>query len=365
MNCINMKVGAAISAGSIVLASAIATTASAQDFTFVNDHGDITQFCGTDPVRVALIDGYGGNSWRKTAFAELQDEASKCENITDVVYADAGGDAQAYNAQINGFVAQGYEVIITFTDFGDAAIPAYRAATQAGVTMVPYFSDLGGTIGVDYVANPYEDAYAAGQIFGEWVGNTLEGEGTTVFLGGLPGSASSMTFLDGYKDGLSAFPGVQLLDDNFIVTNWNPADAQRAVAGLIAQYDQIDAIGSDYGVTSLAAVKAFEAAGMPVPAMAFIATNNEYSCKWMDAKDAGNAWPQLALSGTTADVRFALRAAMADRAGMENPEPRAMVAFPFANSEEGVDPLCDPSLPPDADLASSLTAEQLSELFAQ
>lgn len=365
MTSFQNKLGLAFGAGTMVLASAFATTAAAQDFNFVNEHGDITQFCGTDPVRVALIDGYGGNSWRKTAFAELQDEASKCENITDVVYADAGGDAQAYNAQINGFVAQGYEVIITFTDFGDAAIPAYRAATQAGVTMVPYFSDLGGTIGVDYVANPYEDAFAAGQIFGEWVGNALDGEGTTVFLGGLPGSASSVTFLEGYKSGLSDFPGVELLDDNFIVTNWNPADAQRAVAGLIAQYGQIDAIGSDYGVTSLAAVKAFEAADLPVPAMAFIATNNEYSCKWMEAKEAGEEWPQLALSGTTADVRFALRAAMADRAGVENPEPRALVAFPFANSEEGVDPLCDPTLPPDADLASSLSTDQLRELFAQ
>ncbi|WP_197716881.1 substrate-binding domain-containing protein [Mesorhizobium sp. DCY119] len=351
-------------AGSILLASLSATTSFADDFVFVNKHGDITPFCGTEPVRVALIDGYGGNSWRKTAFAEIKDEASKCSNITEVVYSDAGGDAQAYNAAINGFAAQGYEVIVTFTDFGDAAIPAYRAATQAGVTMVPYFSNLGGQMGVDYVANPYEDAYAAGKIFGEWVGKTIK-KGKTVFLGGLPGSASSVTFLDGYKEGLKAYPDVELLDDNFIVTNWNPADAQKAVAGLIAKYPQIDAIGSDYGVTSLAAMKAYEAAGLPMPAMAFIATNNEYSCKYMDAKAAGKAWPQLALSGTTADVRFALRAAMAARAGVENPEPRALVAFPFANSEEGLDPKCDPSMPPDADLASSLPIDKLKQLFAQ
>ncbi len=153
--------------------------------------------------------------------------------------------------------------------------------------------------------------------------------------------------------------------DDFIVTNWNPADAQKAVAGLIAKYPDIAAIGSDYGVTSLAAVKAYEAAGLPVPAMAFIATNNEYSCKYMDAKAAGTAWPQLALSGTTADVRFALRAGLAARNGIDNPEPRALVAFPFANSAEGKDPLCDPSMPPDADLAASLPIEKLKELFAQ
>ena len=99
--------------------------------------------------------------------------------------------------------------------------------------------------------------------------------------------------------------------------------------------------------------------------MAFIATNNEYSCKWTDAKAAGEAWPQLALSGTTADVRFALRAALAARNGIENPEPRALVAFPFANSEEGLDPLCDPAMPPDADLSSSLPIEKMEALFSQ
>ncbi|MGR3376558.1 substrate-binding domain-containing protein [Salipiger abyssi] len=355
---------AAFLAGTAVVPALIAGAALAEDFVYVNDHADIAPLCGEAPLRVALIDGYGGNSWRRTAFAELQDEAAKCDNITDVTYAEAGGDVQAYNAAINGFVAQGYEIIISYTDFGDAAIPAYRNAQMAGTTMVPYFSDLSGQVGVDYAANPYEDAFSAGKIFGEWVGETI-GSGKTVFLGGLAGSASSVTFLDGYKEGLSDYPEVELLDDNFIVTNWNPADAQKAVAGLIAKYDQIDAIASDYGVTSLAAVKAYEAAGLDVPAMAFIATNNEYSCKWMDAKEAGEAWPQLALSGTTADVRFALRAALAARNDIENPEPRALVAFPFANSEEGVDPLCDRTMPPDADLSSSLPLDAVRALFAQ
>lgn len=354
----------ALGSASALTLAVCAGGALAQDYVQVNEHADIAPLCGSEPIRVALVDGYGGNSWRKTAFAELEDEASKCDNITEVTYAEAGGDLQSYNAAINGFVTQGYEIVISFTDFGDAAIPTYRAAQEAGTTMVPYFSDLSGQIGTDYAANPFEDAYTAGTIFGKWVGETV-GEGTTVFLGGLAGSASSVTFLDGYKKGLEDYPGVELLDDNFITTNWNPADAQKAVAGLIAKYPQIDSIAADYGVTSLAAVKAFESAGLPVPAMAFIATNNEYSCKYMDAKNAGNAWPQLALSGTTADTRFALRAGLAARNGIENPEPRALVAFPFANSEEALDPKCDASMPPDADLASSLPVEKLQELFAK
>ncbi|MBB3571166.1 substrate-binding domain-containing protein [Rhizobium sp. BK491] len=353
-----------LAAASTALAAIAAETALADDFVYVNKHADITKLCGTKPLRVALVDGYGGNSWRKTALAELKDEASKCSNITEVQYTDAGGDAQTYNSAINGYTAQGFDIIVTYTDFGDAALPAYRAATQAGVTMAPYFINLKGKVGVDYSVNPYEDAFRAGKMFGEWVGKSV-GEGNTVFLGGLAGSASSVTFLNGYKEGLKDYPKIKLLDEKFIVTNWNPADAQKAVSGLIAKYPKIDAIASDYGVTSLAAVKAYQAAGLPIPAMAFIATNNEYSCVYMDAKSSGKAWKQLALSGTTADTRFALRAALAKLNGIANTEPRALVAFPFADSEQGKDPACNKDLPPDADLGSSLPQDKLKALFAR
>ena len=78
----------------------LAQGAQAEGFVYVNDHADIGPLCGDEPLRVALVDGYGGNSWRKTAFAEIEDEASKCDNIVEVTYAEAGGDLQAYNAAI-------------------------------------------------------------------------------------------------------------------------------------------------------------------------------------------------------------------------------------------------------------------------
>ena len=176
------------------------------------------------------VDGYGADTWRKITLAELKDEASKCANITEIQYAEAGGDAQTYNAAINGYVAQGFDIILAFTDFGDAGLPAYRSAHMAGATMVPYFNDLSGTPGTDYAVNPYQDSFAVGREFAEWIGATVK-EGNVVMLGGTPGSSSSQVFIDGFKDGLAEYPGLTLLDENYIVTNWNPADAQRAGPG--------------------------------------------------------------------------------------------------------------------------------------
>jgi ribose transport system substrate-binding protein len=331
----------------------------------VDKGADITPVCGTKPTRVALVDGYGGNTWRKITLAELKDEASKCANISDVQYTDAGGDPQAYNAAVNAYTSQGFDIILAFTDFGDAAIPAYRSAFEAGVTMVPYFNNLSGKVGADYAVNPYQDSFATGKRFAEWTGKALGGKGNVVMLGGTPSASSSTVFMDGFKDGLKATPDIKLLDEIYIVTNWNPADAQKAVAGLIAKYPQIDAVASDYGVTSLAAVKAFEEAGLPVPAMSSIATSNEYNCKYLKAKADGKAWKYLALDGSTADVRFALRQAMAKFQGVEFSEPLGVVPYTFADSEAGLDSKCSETAPPDADMSSLLPADKLNALFQQ
>jgi ribose transport system substrate-binding protein len=331
----------------------------------VDKGADITALCGDKPTRVALVDGYGGNTWRKITEAELRDEASKCANITEVVYSESGGDAQAYSSLINGYTAQGYDIILAFTDFGDAAIPAYRAAFEAGVTMTPYFGDIAGEAGVDYAVNPYQDSFDTGRRFAEWTGKTLGGKGNVLMLGGPAGATSSTTFMDGFKEGLKAYPDLVLLDQNYIVTNWNPADAQKATAGLIAQYPQIDAIASDYGVTSLAAAKAFIQAGLPLPAMSSIATSNEYNCMYLEAKAAGTQWRYLALDGSTADVRFALRQGLAKFQGVEFSEPLGVVPYVYADSEAGIDPKCDPNAPPDADLSSLLPVDKLNALFQQ
>jgi len=351
---------AALAASTMLMAGA----ALADDIQ-VDKGGDITKLCGDKPARVALVDGYGGDTWRKITEGELRDEASKCANITEVAYAEAGGDAQQYASLINGFSAQGYDIILAFTDFGDAAIPAYRTAFEAGTTMVPYFGNLKGKVGEDYAVNPYQDSIAIGKDFAEWLGRALDGKGNVLMLGGPAGAASSTDFLNGFKEGLKDYPDLKLLDENYIVTNWNPADAQKATAGLIAQYPQIDGIASDYGVTSLAALKAFEQAGVKVPALASIATSNEYNCKYLKAKADGTAWKYLALDGSTADVRFALRQALAKFQGTTTDEPLGVVPYVYADSVTGIDPKCDPNAPPDADLSSLLPADKLNALFQQ
>jgi ribose transport system substrate-binding protein len=325
-------------------------------------HGDITPLCGTKPAVVALTDGFGGAAWFKTTAQEFRDELSKCKNVTKVIYLNANGSQQKYNSDINSLVAQGVNVLVSFTHFGDASLPVLRNATKAGVTVVPFFAKISGTPGKDYVDVVYQDPVPNGVMWADFLGKSVK-TGNVIFLGGPPGGTSSQRFMDAFKAGLKKHPGLKLVEENYVVTNWNPVDAQKAVTGLIAKYGKIDGIASDYGLTTAAAIKAFEQAGLPIPAQATLASSNELNCKYLDYKKAGKAWPYFALDGTTTLARAAARRAMAAYSGTKFEEPLGWSPYPYVDSTSNTDPRCDPSLPPDADLSGQLSPAALKELF--
>ncbi|GAA1706622.1 hypothetical protein GCM10009745_63100 [Kribbella yunnanensis] len=329
-----------------------------------SDEVDASTICGIKPTTVALADGFGGDTWRKTVLAELKDEAAKCKNVTEVRYANANGDQQKAISDINGFAAQGVDVIVVFPDFGAAMIPAMRSAMKSGATVIDYFVDLGGVAGQDYTNQVVQDSVGVGRNWADWYGTHLK-NGNVTMLGGPPGAKSSQAFWTGFTEQLKKYPGIQLVTNDYVATSWSAVEAQKAVAGLIAKNPKIDGIASDYGVTASAAVKAFQAAGRPVPAIANIASNNEIDCAWNDLNAKGSGFPFYSAEKTTTLVRNAFRRGMADFQGIELKEP-ARVAIPVGiDTYDGKNPPCDKSAPPDADLFSGLTKAQLQEVFAQ
>lgn len=324
------------------------------------DEADISDLCGDKPLTVALADGYGGSTWRKIVLAELKDEASKCPTIENVLYSNANADPQKAIADINGFVAQGVDILIVFPDFGDAELPALRAATKAGVTVVPYFNKINGQAGVDYAANVTQDARQIGVDMGDWFGANVK-SGEVALMGGGAGSTSSSAMYEGLKESLANYPSLKLVGDSYVVTDYNAVKAQQAMVGLITQYPNLAGVATDYGVTTLAAVKAFKAAGKKIPAMAETAGHNELYCAW---KPNGK-FPLLALERTTTLVRNALRRGMAEFQGIDLDEPLTVRIPVSIDTAAGDTPPCDESAPADADLFSGLSKEQLQEVFGQ
>jgi len=129
------------STGPTTAAQTTSTTASdAQPTIWDNADWDITKLCGDKPLKVALADGNGNNTWRKVVYGVFQQEAAKCPNITFVTHTDGGGDNQKASSDITSLAAQGVNIIVSLPDTGDAILPAFRDAMTAGVTVISYFN---------------------------------------------------------------------------------------------------------------------------------------------------------------------------------------------------------------------------------
>ena len=155
----NLSVGI----GALGVALAMATAGFAGDVSKVKLYPDkkgtvadfqpMSKFCGTKPIKVALSDGWGGNYWRHIQRVEFEDEASKCKNITEARYTDGEFKPEKQIADIEGLIAQKFDVIVAFLDGGPAILKATREATAAGVAVVPFSTgdNFPGVIGKDYL----------------------------------------------------------------------------------------------------------------------------------------------------------------------------------------------------------------------
>ena len=326
---------------------------------------DITEFCGDEPVKVALADGFGGNSWRKITRAIFEDWAAKCDNITDILYTDAQGDTQKAISDINSLVAQGVDVIVSFVDGGEALLPTIRQATQQGVSFVPFVGSPGGEAGVDYVDFVAEDITTYGEGLARWTMDKMGGEGNLVMLGGIAGNSYSQGVYDGVVRALEDYPNITLLnEDGPVSTDWEPGKTQQVVAGLITSYGEIDGIVSDYGGGSAGGIRAFQAAGKEIPVWT-ANDSNDFACLWYANGSETSKYQIATMSSRNWVVQGALNKALAAHNGIVNNDPSI---FELEIIEDSTDsskmPKCEEGLPADAILSSGLSVERLEGLFS-
>ncbi|MBV9062701.1 MAG: substrate-binding domain-containing protein [Alphaproteobacteria bacterium] len=321
-------------------------------------------FCGTKPIKIALATGFNGNSWRQITRAELEDEASKCKNITEILYTDGQLNPQKAISDIQGLVAQGTDAIVVFPDAGPALLPAIRAAHKSGVSIVPYISSPGGEPGKDYSASVVPDNAAIGALFANWMAERLHGKGVVVFFGGTPGNPTDQAIYEAAKKALVSKPDIKLVG-GVQVTNYTAADAQKAMTGLLAQYPDIGGIISSYGGSSVGALRAIVSAGKPLVPLA-TTDINELGCAYYDYKPSNPAFELMTVGSYTWQSRAALRKAVAGAEGLKNDEPSVQSPTVLADStRQDLRPRCDKGLPLDVPQSANLSVEQLKALFAK
>ncbi|MEN3357088.1 MAG: ribose transport system substrate-binding protein [Mycobacteriales bacterium] len=299
-----------------------------------------TEFCGSKQITLGIHDGFGINAWSQESLAAVRSEAAKCPNVKQVV-AIGEGDLQKSISQVNSMVAQGVNALVLIPDFGQAQLASIRAATNAGVKVVPWAADPGGTDGQDYVSYVDWESSDAGTRWAQWMVKTLGGKGNVVMIGGPAGNPVTAGQLKSVAQVMQANPGIKLLtgDKDWPVTNWDPATAQKVMSSLLAKYPKIDGIISDYGTDALAATRALQAANRPLVPIATLDANG-LSCLYDKEKASTPGFQLATISSRNWLGRIAARKAIAAAEGIANSEP-SRYQLPIIEDSTGADkPVC-------------------------
>jgi ribose transport system substrate-binding protein len=322
---------------------------------------DDKSFCGTKQITLGIHDGFGINAWSQESLAAVRSEAAKCPNVKTVV-AIGEGDLQKSISQVNSMVAQGVNALVLIPDFGQAQLASIRAATQAGVKVVPWAADPSGTPGTDYVSYVDWQSSDAGTRWAQWMVKTLNGKGNVAFIGGPAGNPVTAGQLKSVVSVIQANPGMKLLtgDKDWPVTNWDPATAQKVMSSLLAKYPKIDGIISDYGTDALAATRALQAANRPLVPLATLDANG-LGCLYGKEKASSPNFQLATISSRNWLGRIAARKAIAAAEGIANNEP-SQFQLPIIEDSTGSDkPVCQSGQPDDFYNSNKLDPAEIAQ----
>ena len=319
------------------------------------------EWCGTKKITFALLDGFGGNSWRLVTTASGKAEAEKCPSVTKFLYADGQGNTSKAISDIKGMASRGVNAMVVFPDAGKAVLPALTSAYKAGVVTVPYRVDPGGKGGTNYDAWIGSDFANDGANWATWIKKTVPDGGNILFMGGPAGNSQSVTEYDALKESLgSKYTFVQ--QTPFVPTNWDPTLTQTLLSAAIAKNPKIDVIVSDFGPTLVSSLPLFTKAGKKIPAIA-TSDGNSLACFWQKEKDAGREFPLFTVATGNDNVRLAVDYAIAKATGGKVPTATSFKAPVFEDSTDSSKPVqCKSDLPGDTYLSAQLPGTDQAKL---
>jgi ribose transport system substrate-binding protein len=342
----------------------------------VDQFADMADICTGDAedgsITLGVVDGGGTNSWSKTVLAEIESEAAKCPALSAVDYVAGSFDLETTTSGITTLAAKGTDIILVIPDAGpgEAHLPAIRQATQAGSIVINFASDPQGEAGADYLDYTDQSPKFVGTTKAQWLVEQLGDEGgNVVFFGGPAGALVSTQEYAGATEVFADNPQINLLSPEPIATNWDPAQAQQAMAGLLSGGDKIDAVIADYGASASGVIRAYEAAGIPLPLIT-TTDDNSLSCGFADLKAANPSYELATVASRTWIGRVALRKAVAAFMGTSDEEPSIYNLALFEDSTGSTDgtvtpdAACLPDAPADATPSTLLTADEISALFS-
>ena len=312
-------------------------------------------------AKVAYIDGSCTNSWRITVRAEFEEAAEETPNIESAKYVCAHGELNQAISAIQSATVEGYDPIVVFSDFGEAILPAVKAAAAKGVTVVPWLVNIGGEPGKDYATFVGENYEELGKNTADFMAKEMHDKGNLIAIEGPPGNAYDEELNKYIKQRLAQIaPEIKWLATTF--ANWDPAESAQAASALLSKYPSVQGLITDEASTVPGIISRWQATGRPLPVI-YSNDLNEVMALYKKLKPKNPTLAYGFRSARTYGSRVALEAAMAAWEGKQVKPGEYLVESPSYNCEEDCAELYDPEMPGSWVPTSKVPKEKLKPLL--
>jgi ribose transport system substrate-binding protein len=263
------------------------------------------------PYRIALANGFVGNTWRIEMIKCLQAYAEDPQIkpfIKELKIVSTGTDVAAQIGAIDNFINAGYDAILINAVSATAFKPVIERAKRAGVLLISFDN----TIDSDQIIAVNEDQVEAGRMMAQWLLKEMGTKGNVIEVRGVAGNPVDLERHKGLHELLDKEKDIKVVE---VVGNWDDGTAQKAVADAIAIHGKFDGMACQGGTTG--AVRALIDAKNPFIPVAGEAENGFRKLIAEHAKDGLKGW---SYGQSPALVAISLKAAIAALQGNKLPQ---------------------------------------------
>jgi ribose transport system substrate-binding protein len=189
------------------------------------------------PFRVALVNGYVGNTWRiqmvQTAKAYVEEPDVK-PDVAEFKVVSVGEDVAAQIGAIDQFINAGYDAIVMIANDSTSYGPVIERATAANVVVVPF--DV--VVDSDQVIMVNESQTDIGRLAGEYLLRHIPAKtGKIIEVRGIAGTSVDQDRHDGLHAAMDAGGTWEYVE---VRGKWDEGITQKVVADAIAIHGHFD-----------------------------------------------------------------------------------------------------------------------------
>jgi ribose transport system substrate-binding protein len=197
---------------------------------------------------------------------------------------------------------------------------------------------------------------AISRAWGTHFGEELPDGGDIAILLGAPGNT---------LDGLQEECMLETLPDNINIVArqgdaWSRESYLKATSAILAEHPDLDGLLGSYGDAFVGAMRAFEAAGIPMDGLVTMhqSDDNPFLCAWKEAGGVMNSWTS---TSNLMEGRIGITAAMMSNQGYDIPSEIIL----GAGLRKVTDESCRTDIPPDGSPSSLVPPELQTRMFPE